>query len=194
MANREKTGGTIGCASFALLTVIGGSVGARTALGQHTAEVTVDVGECVKLEAPDERLACYGRHVDAAVKQNNAAPSAPPALLPVTPAPGSGSASVPAATASSATAATPPSDSSGHAHDPSAESSSIVATVTALKETVPNAYQITLDNGQVWRQRDSQRYPLQPGQRVTLSRTKWGEAYRLNAEGLHGFIQVERVR
>ncbi len=200
MVNRDKTGGTIGCASFALLAVIGGSVGARTALGQHAAEVTVDIGECVKLEAPDERLACYGRHVDAAVKQNNAAPSTPPALLPAIPAAGSASASAPAAPPSSATAATPPRDSSAReqkpksADGPAAESSSIVATVTALKETVPNAYLITLDNGQVWRQKDSQRYALQPGQRVTLSRTKWGEAYRLNAEGLHGFIQVERVR
>ena len=64
MVNREKIGGTIGCASFALLAVIGGSVAARTALAQHAAEVTVDVGECVKLEASDERLACYGRQVD----------------------------------------------------------------------------------------------------------------------------------
>jgi len=200
MVNREKIGGTIGCASFALLAVIGGSVGARTALAQHAAEVTVDVGECVKLEAPDERLACYGRQVDAAVKQNNAAPPAPAALLPATPALASGSASAPVAPPASATAATPPSDSSGHepkpksAADPSVDSSSIAATVTALKETVPNVYLITLDNGQVWRQNSSQRYPLQPGQRVTLSRTQWGGAYRLNAEGLHGFIQVERVR
>jgi hypothetical protein len=80
------------------------------------------------------------------------------------------------------------------APEQSEESSSIVAVVTALKETVPNAYLITLDNGQVWRQSSPQRFSLETGQQVTLSRTKWGQAYRLSAEGLHGFLQVERVR
>ena len=129
-------------------------------------------------------------------------PPAPPALLPAIPAPWRSAFRVGARRASVV-------GNCGHAAERQlgtrAEaqvgstthrwtSSSIAATVTALKETVPNAYLITLDNGQVWRQKDSQRYPLQPGQRVTLSRTQWGGAYRLNAEGLHGFIQVERVR
>ena len=66
--------------------------------------------------------------------------------------------------------------------------------VTALRETVPNAYLITLDNGQVWRQNRAQEYPLQPGQRVTLHATRWGHSYRLSVASLNGFIQVERVR
>jgi hypothetical protein len=265
--NREKTGGPIACASFALLAAVGGAIGARDALAQDARAVTVDVGDCVKIEAPDERLACYGRQVDAAVKRSSAVSSAPSAPLPAAAAtephssPVSAAAapamsvSAPAATASSltapaaeaatapaaavsssagvaagvsssasataaavapsatATAAPPspaapasptpaaaPSDTVGFApkpkspSDPPAAAPPIVATVTALKETVPNAYLITLDNGQVWRQDVPQRYPLEAGQRVTLSRTKWGVAYRLSAEGLHGFIQVERVR
>jgi hypothetical protein len=66
--------------------------------------------------------------------------------------------------------------------------------VTELHETVPNAWLITLDNGQVWRQNPPQRFALKPGQRVTLRATKWGASYRLSADALSGFIQVERVR
>jgi hypothetical protein len=69
-----------------------------------------------------------------------------------------------------------------------------VATVTELHETVPNAWLITLDNGQVWRQNIPQRFALKPGQRVTLHGTKWGSSFRLSADALNGFIQVERVR
>jgi hypothetical protein len=70
----------------------------------------------------------------------------------------------------------------------------IVARVTELHETVPNAWLITLDNGQVWRQNIPQRFALKPGQRVTLRGTKWGSSYRLSAEAMNGFIQVEQVR
>ncbi|HUO67543.1 MAG TPA: hypothetical protein VMV37_08415 [Gammaproteobacteria bacterium] len=66
--------------------------------------------------------------------------------------------------------------------------------MTELHETVPNAWLITLDNGQIWRQSVPQRFALKPGQRVTLQGTKWGAGYRLSADTLHGFIQVERVR
>ena len=78
-------------------------------------------------------------------------------------------------------------------HDAAAKPD-IVATVTELHETVPNAWLITLDNGQVWRQNVPQRFALKTGQRVTLRGSKWGASYRLSAEALNGFIQVERVR
>jgi hypothetical protein len=46
----------------------------------------------------------------------------------------------------------------------------------------------------VWRQNIPQRFALKSGQRVTLHSTKWGASYRLSADKLSGFIQVERVR
>ena len=75
-----------------------------------------------------------------------------------------------------------------------AKPAEIVATVTELHETVPNAWLITLDNGQVWRQNVPQRFALKAGTRVTLRGTKWGASYRLTADALSGFIQVEQVR
>ena len=68
----------------------------------------------------------------------------------------------------------------------------IVAKVAELRQTVPNAYVITLDNGQVWRQAHPMPYPLRTGLVVRVRETKFG--YRLSAPELHGQIQVERVR
>ena len=68
----------------------------------------------------------------------------------------------------------------------------IVATVTELRQTVPNAYVITLDNGQVWRQSHPMPYPLRTGLVVRVRETQLG--YRLTAPELHGQINVERVR
>ena len=68
----------------------------------------------------------------------------------------------------------------------------IVATVTELRQTVPNAYVITLDNGQVWRQVHPMPYPLRTGLEVRVHET--GLGYRLTAPELHGQINVERVR
>ena len=70
----------------------------------------------------------------------------------------------------------------------------VFATVTELRETLPNNYLITLDNGQVWRQNRPKWYPLQPGYKVRLYPSRWGSSYRLAAEELNSFIQVERVR
>jgi len=99
----------------------------------------------------------------------------PPSVTPVTdPVP------IAAATTSSASASV-----TGSSTDTIPQRSSpppppeIVATVTELHETVPNAWLITLDNGQVWRQNIPQRFALKPGQRVTLHGTKWGSSFRL---------------
>jgi len=67
--------------------------------------------------------------------------------------------------------------------------------ITALRETVPNAWVITLDSGQVWRQTYPERYPLQVGKRVQISeRRNFGSGYRLTVVGANGFIQVAPVR
>ena len=80
------------------------------------------------------------------------------------------------------------------ADDATEGSQEIVATITAARQTVPNKYVITLDNGQIWRQTYAEWYPLQPGQRVRLRPSKWGGVFRLTADELNGYIQVQRVR
>jgi hypothetical protein len=226
--------------------VIAACLGLQIACAQNaTPSVVIDVGDCVSLKSPGERLDCYERHV-AAVKQPPGASPAPPTSAPATavpahneavsvssgpaapltaPASGAAPAAAAAVAAAAVTAATaapspptaaavtsvsaPPASApattaqaasadSAHSNpsrrDAQAAPSQIVATVTELRQTVPNAWLITLDNGQVWRQNIPQRFALKPGQRVTLNGTKWGSSYRLSAEALNGFIQVEQVR
>jgi hypothetical protein len=66
--------------------------------------------------------------------------------------------------------------------------------VAELREIQPGRLEVTLANGQVWRQTNSDRYELQPGHDVHLYPSGFGQYYRLSALELRGFIQVERVR
>ena len=145
--------------------------GSEASFAQDSADVTVEVGDCIKLESPEERRACYAARVDAAVqeRERSAATAAPPASDAVR--------------RRRATR-----DGSG---DPSSE---LVATISALRETVPNSYLITLDDGQTWRQMRSKWFPLRVGQEVRIYPTNFGASFRLSVQGLSGYIQVERVR
>lgn len=70
----------------------------------------------------------------------------------------------------------------------------ILATIADLRERQPNAWLITLDNGQMWDQVRPQWYPLTPGDEVRLYPTNWGSSYRLTETSRGGYIQVQRVR
>jgi len=203
----------------ALTVVVATALAVRAASAQGApVSLTIDVGDCLNLKSPGERFDCYERHVEAAKAANRPAASAapPPSVAPVTaPVPTAAAtaptasaqppqarASAPASTASptappavaSTGTASSATDTEGFPQRSSPPPPDIVATVTELHETVPNAWLITLDNGQVWRQNIPQRFALKPGQRVTLHGTKWGSSFRLSADALNGFIQVERVR
>ncbi|MBN1832010.1 MAG: hypothetical protein JW896_07850 [Deltaproteobacteria bacterium] len=68
------------------------------------------------------------------------------------------------------------------------------STISKVKEYVPGRYLITLENGQVWQQMVGERYELKVGYKVRIYPSRWGQSFRLSAEGVKGFIQVERVR
>jgi len=192
-----------------LLVAIGALLGAQPALAQRGTEVTVEVGECLKIEAPTERLACFERRVDEA-RDEDAAPATSPARGAVTPPAAAATPSVrtaPAEVTQRAPAVRAPSpaddDSFGRRSSSRREEreardleqrTELVATVVSVRETIPNSYTITLDNGQVWRQNRPEYYPLQPGHEVRIYPGKIGDSYRLTAPFLRGWIQVERVR
>jgi hypothetical protein len=134
--------------------------------------LAVDVSECVKLTTPEERLACFESQVQDA--RNAPRPAAPPATSGAAP-PNSGSGEF------------------GQSGDREPVLQEIEARVTDLRETVPNAYLITLDNGQVWRQTVPKIYGLREGYPVRIYYSRW-RTYRLTNEQLKSFIQVERVR
>jgi hypothetical protein len=193
----------------ALAVVVGTALAVHAGNAQDTpASLTIDVGDCLNLKSPGARFDCYERHVEAAKAANtpasNAAPQ--PDVATAAPTPAAAPASTAAVTDPVPIAAATTSSASASATGSSTDTAGfpqrsspppppeIVATVTELHETVPNALLITLDNGQVWRQNIPQRFALKPGQRVTLHGTKWGSSFRLSADALNGFIQVERVR
>lgn len=145
----------------------------QDAFAQAPAEpVSVDVSECVKLTTPEERLACFEKQVEG----SRTSPAAPGAASTSPPPPASSASS----------------DARGRDREEEA-TPDIQARIAELRETVPNAYLITLDNGQVWRQTVPKAYPLQAGHPVRIYYSRW-RSYRLTNETLKSFIQVERVR
>ena len=135
------------------------------------------VGDCVNLESAEERRDCYAARVDAAVQERERSTAAAPPDSP------SSSPDADTAAPQSATRA-----------DPQRQPTDVVATITGLRETVPNSYLITLDNDQVWRQKEPKWFPLRVGQAVRIFPSSWGDTFRLSVQGLSGYLQVERVR
>jgi hypothetical protein len=165
-----------------LAVVIAGLATAHAARAQEAESVTVDVGECTTLQSPEERLACYEAHVAAELGKRDAATQAA--------GPDTAAAAEPPARATSTSSAGAAQPTAA----PDEEPREIVGTVASVRETIPNTYVITLEDGQVWRQTYPEKYPVRAGHRVTIRPTRWGSSFRLSAESVHGSIQVERVR
>lgn len=169
----------LGIAIAATAACLAGSQAGRA---QQSDDVTVEISRCVDLESPEERRACYGAEVDAAVRERErsaatAAPAAPPAQERRPP--------------DREDAAARPQRAK---RDGSEGQPTLVAKIAALRETVPNTYLITLDNDEVWRQTRPKWHPLRVGQEVKIYPTSWGNSFRLFVDGLSGYIQVERAR
>jgi hypothetical protein len=156
------------------LAAIVASAGVVKSVDAQADTVTIDASPCVDLPTPEQRLACFEAQVETAR-------TAPPA------------ASAPAAAAAAPAAAASSSQGTGFAAEKPPDPPDIHAKVAELRETVPNAYLITLDNGQVWRQTVPENYPLRVGSDVRIYFSKW-RAYRLTNAQARGYIQVERVR
>ena len=165
---------------FAAIAAIAAGAAIGAGAQQPAGPVAVDVSECVKLTTPEERLACFEAQVEGA--RNAPAPAAPAA---------SAGSAAPAAPGAASAVSTAEFGLDGGDLEPAGQE--IQARVTDLRETVPHAYLITLDNGQVWRQTVPKNYGLREGIPVRIYYSKW-RAYRLTNEQLKSFIQVERVR
>jgi hypothetical protein len=152
---------------MAAIVASGAAIGSTAQ--EPAAPLSVDVGECIKLATPEERLACFEAQVEDARNPPTAA-------------------GAPAAAGNAA-----PANGRSLQSREDAEPQDIHAKVAELRETVPNAYLITLDNGQVWRQTVPKRYPLRPGDDVRIYYSKW-RTFRLTNDKLRSYVQVERVR
>jgi hypothetical protein len=151
---------------------------ARDAAAQHDDEhVRDEVRACAAKHRESERLECYDA-LARAVEAGTPAPATAPQ--------NADAASAPADFGFSPQRAAPA--------EPPPAAQEIVSTVSALREIRPGRLEITLANGQVWRQTSSDRYLLAIGHEVRVYSTRFGTYFRLSATKLRGFVQVERVR
>jgi len=164
-----RTKQAVRIAGIAAVVASAAAIGLASAQAPGPA-VSVDVSECVKLTTPEERLACFEAQVEGAKTAPGAAP---------------------APAASGSQSSEPAEFGTGGDQEPQVQE--IEARITDLRETVPHAYLITLDNGQVWRQTVPKMYGLREGIPVRIYYSRW-RAYRLTNDQLKSFIQVERVR
>ena len=188
--------------TWVLVTIAAGTMALLGAAhAQETGKVMIDVADCIKLGAPEARLACYESRVATVFGERAAQAAAVPPAQPATPPLAPRAVSAAPAPAPVATDPVQSRDfrqarreQDERAAAAAAAANDTVSRVTELHEVLPNAWQITLENGQVWRQTVSKRYELRPGAQVKIYGTRWGSASRLSADDLKGYIQVERVR
>ena len=170
-------------AAIAAAALLGALWVADAPRAQDAGEVTVDVERCLALESPDERQACFAAQVDEALQQRGAAE------------PGAEAEARQAARDNETrNRAAAPASPAASAATEGFEPEEFFGTIVEMREYLPSAYIIRLDNGQIWEQTEPKRYSLRPGLEVRIYSTRWGSRYRLTGLDSGGHIQVRRVR
>lgn len=170
----------------------------------QSAGVYVDIGPCMAMEEDAERYACYDlleEQIRAAQTRETELPRVsiqrntrqPAADVTVSDSSSEDEASVvdfgretPATTSNRETTARLLDNEDG--------GQELIDAIVALKEPLPNQWQVTLASGQVWHQINSKRYRLQEGMEIRIYPSPFGGSYRLSATNLNGFIQVRRIQ
>jgi hypothetical protein len=162
----------------------------ESAAAQESSALIDRLRACSEMRRESARLECY----DALANASHAATAAA--------APATRTSTLPAAAALAprTSAATATQDNFGFAPKPAepqlppAAEQELTSRVAALRELLPGRLEITLVNGQIWRQTNSDRYPLEIGHEVRIYPSRFGSYFRLSAAALRSFVQVERVR
>src|SRR5690606_32171014 len=143
---------------FALFSISGYS---QPSFSQEEVSLLVEVGPCLNLESTLDRFACYEKQVDLAKENSESINSTSNLSL--------NSAETEVQLPTLATRQEYE-DSFGLPEEPKDpdESESLESTITNLRETLPNYWIITLENGQVWRQMNGKIYPLVKGQEIRI--------------------------
>jgi hypothetical protein len=165
---------------------------AGTVAAQSRSETTDGVAACAAIESAVARLDCFDELATRAGADDGADPA------PRT-APQEAADSGNGAPESSGAANAPPADETNRVSRREARAADraereLTGRVAAVREIQPGRIEVTLANGQVWRQTNSDRYNLLVGHEVRLYPTGFGQYFRLSAKELRSFIQVERVR
>ncbi len=152
--------------------------------------------QCAQQKDSLQRLVCYDRIFQAAEAKPSVAAAAPP------PAKAATAAAAPAAAApvvvASATAAAAPAMGDETLKKPQKEKAAsepkhLEAKVTAARQTRPELFRLSLDNGQVWQQQDvSSLFHVEVGDTVRIEKGSMGSYRMARADG-SGWVRVTRV-
>jgi hypothetical protein len=179
----EYVAGRASVSIVAAAALLGAAWSASPALGQERREVTVDIERCLDLESTEAQQACFGAEVNQVLQEQ-------------------GSSTAEASTRNSEASRETGNQASRVAEQPVARAAEpedaddveYRGTIVEMREYLPSAYIIRLDNGQIWEQTEPKRYPLRPGLEVRIYPTRWGQRYRLTGVDSGGHIQVRRVQ
>lgn len=189
-AKPHATGAPVASAVTATSVVLVSLLLAHAAVGQNRASVVVDLTECVDIVVDHERFACYERRVAESTQRQPQRET--PALLDP-PEPQSLEERRSARAAERVEAKEERAQRNATRDELlEAEELGFVASIAELRETVPNAWLVALDNGEVWEQIDPKPYRLKEGMQVRIYASSWGSSYRLTALDLNGFIRVRQ--
>jgi hypothetical protein len=159
------------------------------AVAQSSGDTAAAIEACARIADQVARLDCFDKLARPAPGRSVETPPtpAPPAAV----GPSQNSAAAPPTAADTAPASVP---SKREARAADRAEREVMSSVTALREIQPGRVEVTLANGQVWRQTYSDSYNLLVGHEVKIYPSGFGQAFRLTATQLRGFIQVERVK
>ena len=80
-----------------------------------------------------------------------------------------------------------------HIIDTENRQTEIVAVVSSVKADPYGKLKVSLDNGQVWKQKESKRIRLKKGDKITIRRGAFG-SFNLQKEGQGRVIKVKRLK
>lgn len=176
--------GALACALAALL------LGTGAVASGATAPVPDSLRACMKQQDVLKRLSCYDGEMAKLVAQAPAAaPAVPAPAAPVAAAPAAGAAAAPSLGSEQLY-------KSDAAIAAAASESRLTARIAELRTVGAGDALITLDNGQVWRQKEAEAYfPLAVGDTVRIEKGALG-SYRLSRveEGWKRWMRVARVK
>ena len=161
------------------------------AVAQSSGDTAAAIDACARIADQAARLECFDKLArPAPARSVETAPSpAPPAAVD----PQRSAAAPPvAAETAPAPAANVPSKREARAADRA--ETEVLSSVTALREIQPGRVEVTLANGQVWRQTHSDPYNLLVGHQVKIYPSGFGKYFRLTSTEVRGYTQVERVK
>ena len=160
---------------------------------QSSQDTAAAIEACARITDQSARLVCFDKLAETQTAPGLQVETAPSPAAPVAVDPQRGAAAPPTA-ANTAPAPAAGAASKREARSADREELEIMSSITGLREIQPGRVEVTLANGQVWRQTHSDPYNLLVGHEVKIYPSGFGKYFRLSSTRVRGFTQVERVK